>query len=81
MRILETILTIIITVIFIFIITILIDNYFIDEKKTNTKDKWELKYDSLLQVKSCYCKKLEFLDTLSDKEIETAFKKSRCKIL
>lgn len=48
------------------------------KKKSNTLQK---KVDSLEREKTCYCKKLEFLDTLSDKEIETAFKKSRCKIL
>lgn len=51
------------------------------ENLKHEKDIYSHKIDSLLQVKSCYCKKLEFLDTLSDKEIETAFKKSRCKIL
>lgn len=35
------------------------------------------KIDSLVKVKSCYCKKLEFLDTLTEEECEKAFKKSR----
>jgi hypothetical protein len=67
--------------VFLFLSIYSVSSYYRTNTIKKEKDNYSYKIDSLLQVKSCYCKKLEFLDTLSDKEIDIAFKKSRCKIL
>jgi hypothetical protein len=67
--------------VFLFLSIYSVNSYYRINTIKKQMDNCSYKIDSLIQVKTCYCKKLEFLDTLSDKEINIAFKKSRCKIL
>ncbi len=56
------------------------DIFEIDNLKSNIK-KQQHTIDSLKHTSKCYCTKVRFLDTLTDKEIDLAFKKSRGRIL
>jgi hypothetical protein len=51
------------------------------DRENDLKYKYQKTIDSLKHTSKCYCTKLQFCDTLTDKEIDLAFKKSRGRIL
>jgi len=50
-------------------------------EELNIITKYQHKIDSLKHTNKCYCTKLQFCDTLTEKEIDLAFKKSRGRVL
>jgi hypothetical protein len=59
--------------VFVFILNI--------KQEKEIKEHYQYIIDSLKHTNKCYCTKLQFCDTLSDKEIDLAFKKSRGRCL
>jgi hypothetical protein len=55
--------------VFVFILNI--------KQEKEIRNQYQKTIDSLKHSSKCYCTKLQFCDTLSDKEIDLAFKKSR----
>jgi hypothetical protein len=60
-------------IVFVFILNI--------KQEKEIRNQYQHTIDSLSKLQKCYCTKLQFLDTLTDKEIDLAFKKSRGRIL